>query len=434
MHPLMKSEKGLAMTSDTKTETLAIDGGPKAHPDPWPKRKLFGQEEKDAVMELFDRAIAEDSKVLGYDGPVERLYCEEFAEFLGGGFADGVNSGTNAVYVALRALEIPPFSEVIVPAISDPGGIMPVAMCNCIPIPADTNPHYYSIGAEQIEAKLTERTKAIIVAHIAGLPADMDPIMELARSRDLPVIEDCAQIHGAQYKGRMVGAIGDVSAFSTMFGKQHATGGQGGVVFAKTEEMYWRIRRYADRGKPHGLENRKDGNVLAAVNCSMDELHATLGRVQLKRLPTMNAKRRELAHDLAQQCKDRLRTIRLVEEPADCVGVYWFLLFDLDLDKIGVGRDQFAKALAAEGPPAGPGYRIVPTEMPWYQNGAYFAAGEMARSSGLNKSTMQTKFTFPNLDAMDAHRIAMLFDESWNKELVDVAVAAMEKVEKAYQK
>ena len=422
------------MASNATTEKLAIDGGPKVCPGPWPKRKLFGQEEKAAVMDLFDRAIAEDSKVLGYDGPVERLYCEEFAAFLGGGFADGVNSGTNAVYVALLALEIPPFSEVIVPAVSDPGGIMPVAMCNCIPIPADTSADYYSIGAEQIEACLTERTKAIIVAHIAGLPADMDPIMELARGRNLAVIEDCAQIHGAQYKGRKIGSIGDISAFSTMFGKQHATGGQGGVVFTKDEDTYWRARRYADRGKPHGLEDRSAGNVVAAVNCSMDELHAALGRIQLKKLPEMNCRRREMAHDLAQRCKDRLQTVRLVVEPPDCVGVYWFLLFDLDVDKIRVDRDRFAKALAAEGLPAGPGYRIVPTEMPWYRNGAYFAASDMARACGLNKSPMQTTFDFPNLDAMDSHRVAMLFDESWTDELLNLAVAALAKVEKAYLK
>lgn len=422
------------MESGAANEKLAIDGGPRLGPDPWPRRRLFGQEEKAAVMELFDRAIAEDSKFLGYDGPIERLYCEEFAESLGGGFADGVNSGTNAVYVALRALEIPPFSEVIVPAVSDPGGIMPVAMCNCIPIPADTSTDYYSIGAEQIKSVLTERTKAIVVAHIAGLPADMDPIMELARSRNLLVIEDCAQIHGAQYKGRMVGSIGDISAFSTMFGKQHATGGQGGVVFTKDEDLYWRVRRHADRGKPHGLENRQDGNVVAAINCSMDELHATLGRVQLKRLPEMNRRRREMAHTLARGCKERLEAVRLVVEPTDCMGVYWFLLFDLDLSKLTVDRDRFAKALAAEGLPAGPGYRIVPTEMPWYRNHAYFAASETARSCGLNKSDLPSKMNFPNLDAMDAHRVAMLFDESWTDELVDIAVAALEKVEKAYLK
>ena len=123
------------MPTATKSK-LALDGGVKACLTPWPERHLFGTAEKQAAVALFDQAIA-TGQAFGYNGPEEDAYCKEFAAYLGGGYADAVNSGTNAVWVALRALEIKAFSEVICPPITDPGGVMPVALSNCIPIPAD---------------------------------------------------------------------------------------------------------------------------------------------------------------------------------------------------------------------------------------------------------------------------------------------------------
>ena len=129
---------------------LAIDGGPRAFDRPFPPRHLFGQEEKEAAMALFDKAI-ETGVPMHYNGAEEEAYCAEFAHFMGGGFCDAVNSGASAIYVALRALEIPPFTEVIVPAITDAGGAMPVALMNCIPVVADTNLHSYNVGPEQVD-------------------------------------------------------------------------------------------------------------------------------------------------------------------------------------------------------------------------------------------------------------------------------------------
>ena len=299
------------MKTSKENQPLALDGGPKVRSTPLPPRHLFGVEEKEAVMRLFDEAIAKGSHLLGYNGPQEEAYGKEFAEMLGGGFADGVNSGTNAVYVALRALELEPYGEVIVSPISDPGGIMPVALCNLIPVSADSAPGSFNTSAGQIAARITPRTRAILVAHISGIPVDMDPVLELARKHKLPVIEDCAQCHGAKYKGRQLGSLGAIAAFSTMFGKHHATGGQGGVVFTKDERLYWKVRQHADRGKPFGVTltggagagvgaaASAGGNLLAALNCNMDELHACIGRVQLRKLPENVRKRRAFAQQVA---------------------------------------------------------------------------------------------------------------------------------------
>ncbi len=404
-------------------EQLAINGGEAVRVSPLPPRKLFGQEEKDAVMSLFDEAMEKGHQVLGYNGPQEEAYCKEFADFLGGGFADGVNSGTNAVYVALRALEPEPGSEVIVPAISDPGGVMPAAICGCVPVPADTIEDYYTIGAEQIEAKITDKTSAIIVAHIAGIPADMDPIMELANSRGIPVVEDCAQIHGAKYKGRMVGTLGTISSFSLMFGKHHATGGQGGMVFTKDEELYWKARRYADRGKPIGIDDAPNGNVVAALNCNMDELHAAIGRVQLRKLDDIASRRRTVAKSIAESCRGELKSIQLKEEPADCEGVYWFLVFKCDSSLLTVSKEDFVKAVEAEGIPVCPTYKHVPVRMEW-----------MGKYMQQNGWAMDGRYDLTNVDKVDDMYFNCGLHEDFTQAEADDIVAALKKVEAAYLK
>src|SRR5699024_3815665 len=138
------------MSVNEKQKQLAMNGGPKVRDIPFPDRSMLGSEEKDAVNALFDKAISEGSNI-GYNGEQEEAYCKEFAEYMGGGYADGVNSGTTAVFVALKAINPEPFTEIIVSPMTDPGGIMPIAMLNCIPIVADAAPGQYNTNAEQVE-------------------------------------------------------------------------------------------------------------------------------------------------------------------------------------------------------------------------------------------------------------------------------------------
>jgi dTDP-4-amino-4,6-dideoxygalactose transaminase len=349
-------------------ERLAIDGGEPVRPEPMPPRGLMTDAEKAAVMQLFDEAIAEGS-AFGYSGPRERQFEADFVEFMGGGFADGVNSGSNAVYCALGALGLDALSEVIVPAVTDPGGIMPVPLLGCVPVVADTDGEGFNTSAEQIEPLITERTRAIVVAHIMGEPVEMDPVMELAREHALYVVEDCAQSHGARYGGRLVGTIGHVASFSTMFGKHFTTGGQGGIVYTLDEELHREGRRFADRGKPFSVD--AEANVRAGLNCNLNEIGATIGSVQLKRLPQMLEARRQVG----EAVKEAL---------ADCPGVgigrqapgtectYWYLRVKLDPDALRVEKQQFCRALAAEGIPNLPDYPLVVSEAPWFSNKAVF--------------------------------------------------------------
>ncbi len=423
------------MMSDDAKSRLAIHGGEKTRTEPWPKRGLFGEEEKSAVMALFDKAIA-TGEAFDYDGEEEQAYCREFAEFHGGGYADAVSSGTAAIYVALRALEIEPFTEVIVPPVTDAGGVMPVPLINCIPVAADSAPGTLNMGPEQVEARITERTSAIIVAHIAGLPVDMDPLMKIARAKGIPVIEDCAQSHGAKYKGRYVGTIGEVGAFSTMSGKHHATGAQGGVVFTKDEDLYWRARRYSDRGKPFGLMDWKTNpcsNVVCSLNLNLNDLAACIGRVQLRKLPDIIAGRRRFALAVAEACKS-LQSVSVDTGLPDTEGVFWFLFFKLDLEKLSVDKVAFVDALAAEGLPVAADYLHLFTMTPCYKNRAVFGKSGYPWTCPLYQGDPDQEYPVPNAITAHDSLFRMAMHESLTDKEVQDTVAALKKVEGAYLK
>jgi len=427
-----------------KPDKLALAGG-RPVITAWPKRRLFGQAEKKAVMRLFDRAIA-SGEAFGYNGPEEEAYCREFAESLGGGFADAVNSGTSAIYVALRALEIPAFSEVVCPPITDPGGAMPVPLCNCIPVPADAAPGSFNAGPDQIEARVTSRTRGIIVAHIAGIPVEMGPVMEIARARGIPVIEDCAQAHAARYRGRCVGTFGTIGAFSTMSGKHHATGAQGGVVFTKDQDLYWRIRRHSDRGKPFGLagasrkgdpkreRSRLGTHVECGLNFNLNDLSACIGRVQLKRLPKIVAARQRTADMLAGACRRELKAVRIVQGPPRSEPSCWFLFGQLDLDRLGVDKAGFVKALAAEGVPAWPSYLHIFSEHEWYRNRAVFPGTTYPWGCPLYKGDGDRDYPLPNIRQTDRYTFPIAWHERVSAGDVRKVLAALKKVEKAYLK
>ncbi len=411
-------------------ENLAINGGEKACTTPWPPRRLFGEEEKQAVVALFDESI-ETGEAFGYGGAQEDAFCEEFAAHMGGGFSDGVNSGTNAVYVALRSLDLEPFSEVIVPPITDPGGVMPVALMNCIPVPADSAPGSYNTGAAQIEARLTERTSAILVAHIAGIPADMQPILELAKKHNLPVVEDCAQAHGAKYGDKFVGSLGEVAAFSTMFGKHIATGGQGGVVFTTSEDRYWSVRRMADRGKPFGIEGQGE-NVRASLNSNMDELHAAIGREQVKKLPSIIERRRKLALAIQKGCSERLSSVRMIGDPPWGKASFWFLFFSIETENLTCDKSTFVTALAAEGLPVGDSYSHCPSERLWFETQSVYGESKMPWSNPFYKGDANPHYEMPNVQAVLAKHFMFSLHENLTEREVECTLSALEKVERAY--
>ncbi|HNT36683.1 MAG TPA: DegT/DnrJ/EryC1/StrS family aminotransferase, partial [bacterium] len=310
---------------------------------------------------------------------------------------------------------------------------MPVPLLNCIPVIADSAPGCYNSGPEQIEAVITPLTGAILFAHIGGEPADVEGIMAVAKKHNLPVVEDCAQSHAAKVNGKYVGTFGDIAAFSTMFGKHFCCGGQGGLVFTKREDLYWSIRRSADRGKPFGLPAGST-NCLGSLNFNMDELGATMGRAQLKKLPMIVEKRRRVVEAL----KEGFRSLKSVSAPPQVSGAeptYWFLRTRFHKEAVTCDKMTFCRALTAEGLPVNPEYRAaLPHTMDWFVNRRVFGDSQYPWSSPEYKGDAKRQFPCPNVNqSMDEH-FHIQVHEGWSDKEVKDALAILRKVEDAFSR
>jgi dTDP-4-amino-4,6-dideoxygalactose transaminase/predicted dehydrogenase len=400
-----------------------VNGGPPIRRRPWPRRRHFDGRERRAAMRLLNKEIRKGGAI-AYGGPEEDAYCAAFANYLGGGYADAVNSGSSAVYIALRALDLAPGSEVVVPPVTDPGGMMPVAMNLCIPVPADSDPGSILTSADQIAKVLSDRTAAIVVSHMGGHPVDMDPILALAIRQRIPVVEDCAQAHGTVYKGRMAGSLGTIAAFSTMFGKQHATGGQGGVVFTKDPILYGRALQIADRGKFFDAAGAIS-NEVGSMNFNQDELSMAIGRVQLDKLPAAIKRRRAFATLVAAGLKGVLG-VEFIGDPPDSESSYWYLMVRFNPRIVACDSHVLAGALRAEGiDGVHAGYSVYPTDQAWHRHAAVFG------KRGLPWSLVQARpqhYELPNAHAANARIVRIDLHERLGPREAHDLVAAIKKV------
>lgn len=394
-----------------------------------PDRFHFGKEEETAVSAVFARATATGNPPC-YNGIEEAAFCKEFAELLGGKYADGVNSGTNALFVALKALDLPPFSEVIVSCITDPGGMMPIVINNCIPIPADTAPGSFNVGAEQIKARITKRTSAIVVAHIGGEPADMPAIMKVSRDYNLPVIEDCSQAHFARIDARNVGNFGRYGIFSLMFSKHICSGGQGGMVISNTTEDYWKARRAADRGKPFGLQQGMT-NCIPALSCNMDEIHAAIGRAQLRKLPEIVARRRKAVTQLYERFLNKSRAVSIPVLKNGFKHCYWWWRLKFNAENMKCSKGEFCAALAAEGVKINSSYAYAqPARQDWYKRRVETHPWNNPCYLGNSKE----EFPTPNCEQAIQDCFILVIYESFGPKEIEMIARAFEKVEKCFAK
>lgn len=423
-------EKNVEYPVNEKQKKLALYGGEPVRKKPFPARGSIGREEKEAVNALFDAVIETGGTIL-YNGPEEEAYCREFAEYMGQGYADAVNSGTSAVYVALRALDIKPFSEVVASPMTDPGGMMPIALLNCIPVIADASPGRYNTDAKQVEKMITPLTSAILVAHIGGEPADMENIADVAKKYKIPLIEDCAQSHHAKLGGQLVGSFGDIAAFSTMYGKHHCTGGQGGLVYTKNEELYWNIRRAADRGKPFGLA--EPNNVIASLNFNSDDLACCIGRAQLKKLPGFVEGRRAVAAKAAP-AMDRLQAISIPEQLPGAKHSYWWWRLKFNEGVLMCGKDLYCRALAAEGMSVAADYgAAMPQNFKWFETRNVFGASGYPWRSPEYKGDPDRRYPCPVAAQSVRDHFNVTIYESYSESDVADLVGIFEKVEDAFK-
>lgn len=266
---------------------------------PWP---CYSEEEAEAVS----RTLL-SNKVNYWTGKECLGFEKDFAAWTDSAYAIALGNGTLALEIALRALGIGSGDEVIVTPRTFIASVSCIVSVGAVPVFADVDPGTQNINAETISKVLTSRTKAVICVHLAGMPCDMDPIMALARKHDLFVVEDCAQAHGARYKGKSVGSIGHVGAWSFCQDKIMTTGGEGGMVTTDDRALWSKMWAYKDHGKswdavyvkkhPPGFGYRWLYESFGS-NYRMLEIQAVIGRIQLKRMSEWKAKRQENARQI----------------------------------------------------------------------------------------------------------------------------------------
>ena len=221
----------------------------------------------------------------------------DFAKTLGVGHAYACTSGTAAVHVAIAAIDPEPGDEIITTSITDMGALTPILYQGAIPVFADVDPLTCNVTAETIEARLSPKTKAIIVTHLFGSPCDMTPIMELANSKGIPVIEDAAQAFGAEYQGQNIGTIGAIGCFSFQQGK-HITTGEGGLVVSSDPDLARRVFLHINKAWGYGDQN--PDHYFMALNYRMSELQGAVAAAQLPKLNSVVESRVATAAQLTE--------------------------------------------------------------------------------------------------------------------------------------
>ena len=307
---------------------------------PWPS---FTQEEADAVSQVLL-----SNKVNYWTGQECREFEKEFADWADSNYAIALGNGTLALDVALQALGITAGDEVVVTPRTFIASISSVVNAGATPVFADVEAATGNISAETIAAVITPKTKAIVCVHLAGWPCDMDAIMALAEQHNLYVIEDCAQAHGTRYKGRSIGSIGHISAWSFCQDKIMTTGGEGGMVTTNDEQLWRKMWAYKDHGKSYAAVYETDHppgyrwlHESFGTNWRMTEMQAVIGRIQLTRMSEWTAKRTVNAHAILDECdkwqaKGYLSVPRLEQTPAftDSTHGYYKLYVYVESDNL----------------------------------------------------------------------------------------------------
>jgi len=339
-------------------EDLAIEGGSPVRTTPFPSWPYYSPEETEAVSRVL-----RTGKVNYWTGEEGRYFEQEYAAAVGARHAVAVMNGTVALEAALYALGVGPGDEVVVPCRTFIASASCVVQRGATPVVADVDLISQNITADTIRVVLTPRTKAVIAVHLAGWPCDMDSILDLAHQHRLKVIEDCAQAHGATYKGRSVGTFGHVAAFSFCQDKIISTGGEGGMVVTNDQELWNKTWSYKDHGKNYNASVKNSSNPRFnwvhdsfGTNLRMTEIQATIGRIQLRKLREWLAIRRQYA-SLLNECFKNIPALRTSVPSTDIGHAYYKYYAFVRPEALGNGwtRDKILQAILAEGIPCSTG-------------------------------------------------------------------------------
>ncbi|TWP52409.1 DegT/DnrJ/EryC1/StrS aminotransferase family protein [Lentzea tibetensis] len=333
---------------------LAVDGGTPVRTTPMPSWPYFA----DADLEAALKVLA-SGRVNYWTGAHGRAFEAEFAAATGTSHAVAVCNGTVALELALRAVGVQRGDEVIVPAATFIATASAVVACGGRPVVVDVDPASACLTADTVGEAITARTKAVVVVHLAGHPADIVPVLELARAHGLRVVEDCAQAHGAVHFGRKVGSLGDIAAWSFCHDKILTTAGEGGAVTTSDETLWRRCWEMKEHGKGWSAVHEREHppgyrwlHESFGTNARMTEVQAAVGRSQLGMLDTWVARRRANAGVLLRALAGQ-PAVRVAEPPEGVEHSYYKFTAQLRPEQLAAGwtRDRVVEAVRAEGVP-----------------------------------------------------------------------------------
>ena len=376
---------------------------------PWP---YFAPDEIAAAVEVL-----RGGKVNYWTGEEGRRFEQEFAAFVGCRHAVAMANGTVALEAALRALGVGPGDEVITASRTFIASASCAVAVGARPVIADVDRNSQNITAEAVQAVLTPQTKAIVAVHLAGWPCEMDELLALAEQHGLKVIEDCAQAHGATYKGRTVGSIGHAAAFSFSQDKIMTTAGEGGMVTTNSDEVWRQVWSYKDHGKSYGAVYSKEHppgfrwlHESFGTNWRMTEVQSAIGRVVLRKLPEWLKIRRQHAEILTERLA-RIPALRITVPPPHIGHAYYkyYVFVRPELVSPGWSRDRIMQSINAEGIPCSVGscseiYREKAFSGDWPEDKRLPVAKELGDSSLMF-------LVHPTLTENDIHHVCSVIQQ-----------------------
>jgi perosamine synthetase len=306
---------------------------------------------------------------------------EKFANYIGAKYAIAASNGTSALHLALAALGVGHKDEVIIPTLTFASVANAVIYTVSKPVLIDSHPQYWCINSEKIENKINKRTKAIMPVHLYGHPCDMKTIMKIAKNHNLYVIEDCAEAHGAQYKGKRVGSFGDIACFS-FYGNKIITTGEGGMCLTNDEELADKMRILRD----HGMRPEKRyWHEIVGFNYRMTNLQAALGVAQLEKIDIFIRRKREIVETYNSLLKD-VKGVTLPPEMPWAKNVYWLYSILVNEKEFGISRDKLMIKLAENGVETRRFFYPIHTMPPYkkYAGNCTFHVADRLSSCGIN--------------------------------------------------
>ena len=405
-------------------DRLAIHGGPKAVEQALPgvltaEGRTFDEREETLVLKALRSGCLTRN-----GGTMVRQLEQEFAAAVGVQHAVACSSGTASVHLAVAALNLEPGDEVIVPPITDVGTILPVLWQNAVPVFADLDPLSMVLDPASVERNITERTKAVIAVHLAGLCCPMDELLAICRGHGIVLIEDCSQAYWAEYKGRLVGTMGDMACFSLQQSK-HITCGEGGLMVTSNADYAQRALLFSDKAWPRDSGTLGSCRFLfLAQNYRMSELNGAVALAQLRKIGSIVERRRQRAAQLIHKLED-VEGVAPPLVPPEVKHSFW--LFMLRVTAPQVDAQAFGEALVAEGVPAWVRYIVDPIYLSpiFTQPSTYGASGYPFKPYGRQ---VYARGLCPGSERALQNVIAIHWNENYTEDNVRQIAAAIRKV------